>query len=528
MDYGGDVRGCVWSECGDGKYIDKCDRADLVPVRASKRDNMKKSLVTLLLLLFWLVPISCWASLPAATTWEVRASVGSDNNGGCFITGSTGTDFSQQNSAQYTFTDLVLVTGTTATSVSHSFVAGDVGNCIHITAGTGFTAGFYQIVSVAAGVLTADRSMGTGASTGGTYAVGGALAVIATANTSATANNTVYMKATASYVVTSTMTASQGNGANGSPPFQFIGYTTTRTDNGRITWTTATNSTDIIDFNAATGYSFFNINFTNTAGTPAAALSAASGNNSGGIYIENCSFSGFTNAILGNFSLVFAFAEITLVNSEVKNSTSHGIFNSGPVGCLGCYIHNNAGDGIRVAGSVPHGGPVMLINSIVANNTGNGYTNNNATGQLGSYVWLVTVDSAFYKNTGDGVTASGGGQSVQTWNTIYYGNGGWGINLPNPPQFFTSKTSGYGSNTSGNLNNYPAGVGDVTLSADPFVSGAGNNFALNSTAGGGAALKAVGYPGVLTIGGTGFTDIGPLQSAAGGGSTGTTTSGFVQ
>jgi hypothetical protein len=69
---------------------------------------------------------------------------------------------------------------------------------------------------------------------------------------------------------------------------------------------------------------------------------------------------------------------------------------------------------------------------------------------------------------------------------------------------------------SGFYNNWPAGVGDITLSANPFTNGASNDFSLNSTAGGGAAVKAAGFPGVLNSGGTGFIDLGALQVQASG------------
>jgi hypothetical protein len=65
------------------------------------------------------------------------------------------------------------------TSATHNFVAADVGNLIQITAGTNWTTGFYQIVSVAANAATLDRAVGTAVSlTNGTFAVGGALLTI--------------------------------------------------------------------------------------------------------------------------------------------------------------------------------------------------------------------------------------------------------------------------------------------------------------------------------------------------------------
>jgi hypothetical protein len=59
--------------------------------------------------------------------------------------------------------------------------------------------------------------------------------------------------------------------------------------------------------------------------------------------------------------------------------------------------------------------------------------------------------------------------------------------------------------------NLTLGQGCVTLSVDPFVAGGSNNFALNNTAGGGAAVRGLGFPGVLSVGGTGYVDMGALQ-----------------
>ena len=116
-------------------------------------------------------------SLPSTTVWEVRTT-GSDSNGGGFNAARSGTDYSQQNAAQFSGTDLAIdgTTTTKVTSSSHSFVAADCGNIIHVTAGTGFTVGFYEVVSVSSGAATLDRAVGTAGSTGGTWALGGALA----------------------------------------------------------------------------------------------------------------------------------------------------------------------------------------------------------------------------------------------------------------------------------------------------------------------------------------------------------------
>lgn len=138
-------------------------------------------------------------ALSANTTWEVRPGAGSSNNSGGFVAGASGTDFSQQNAAQYNAADLAGTNANTSSpsvsSASHSFIASDVGNLIHITAGTNWTAGYYQIVSVAAGAATLDRACASVASpTAGTYFVGGAAASIANVSAAMVAGNIVYQK----------------------------------------------------------------------------------------------------------------------------------------------------------------------------------------------------------------------------------------------------------------------------------------------------------------------------------------------
>src|SRR5262245_41103158 len=99
--------------------------------------------------------------------WECRADADSVQNGGGFVVGASGTDFSQQASAQHTYTDLVISAGDMKqlTSVARGFTSVDVGNIIRVTGGTGFTQGRYYIVSVSLGVATMDRNVGTLGST---------------------------------------------------------------------------------------------------------------------------------------------------------------------------------------------------------------------------------------------------------------------------------------------------------------------------------------------------------------------------
>jgi hypothetical protein len=475
-----------------------------------------------------LLTLPTYAALPSTTVWEVRPTVGSDTTAsGCFDSAKAGTDYSQQNAAQYNATDLVLgAGGTSGTSVSHSFVAADVGNCIHITAGTNFTPGYYEITAAAAGVATFDRSAGSAAATGGTYYVGGALATVANANTNSVASNTVWIKATGTYTVTSAMTVTLTSAGSLHIPLSFTGYTTTRGDNGQFSWTTATNSVDLVDFTAANNVTFQNILFSSTAGTKAAGLNALSTGNSLNISVINCKFTGFLNAILGNFTVNWAFAPLYLVNSRITASTGVGVVNSGSTYIIGSMIDNSTGDGADWSGGATASSSSWVVeNSIFYKNGGQGLSLPGIGG--GSPIAIVN-HSDFSTNTGVGLLT---GQtlipSIQISNSIFDANGTYGIasgalntNLM-PWQLYNNA---FFNNGTGQVQSVNAGIGAITLTSSPYVSLGGLNFALNSTSGGGAALKGTGFPGVLTNGGgTGYANVGaldPMAGSAGGGAHG--------
>ena len=173
------------------------------------------------------------AALPSGIAWEVR-STGNDSNGGGFVTGASGTDYSQQDGAQFSGTNLA-VDGTTNTKVSsaaHNFAATDVGNLIHITAGTGWTSGFYEIVSVASNEATLDRSPAAVGTTGGTWAEGGALAtpgaVLSNGNAAQTNSSRIFLKYAATpYAITTSLVWSTGGSGLG---IWLIGYNAARSD----------------------------------------------------------------------------------------------------------------------------------------------------------------------------------------------------------------------------------------------------------------------------------------------------------
>jgi len=119
-------------------------------------------------------------TISANTQIEVRTG-GDDDNGGGFVTGASGTDFTLQDAATLSLTDLATsgIGVTTLTSVTGGFLAAHIGNLVQIKSGTNVTAGFYEITAhTDTNTVTLDRAPddGVGGIASGVGSIGGALA----------------------------------------------------------------------------------------------------------------------------------------------------------------------------------------------------------------------------------------------------------------------------------------------------------------------------------------------------------------
>ncbi len=459
-------------------------------------------------------------SLASATVWEVRPGVGISTAGGGFVAGAAGTDYSTQNSpnsggADSSTTDAVAVGTTTLTSATAAFGTTIVGNIIYLQGGSGTLAAVRRQVVSRTNATTIVLDAAVAAGTGITMNIGGALDLISTILAAMSTSNIVYVKASGTITITTVMTMPA---LASSPAIQFIGYTTTRGDGGRVTITTSTNSTDILRTSTSSsvyGVMWENFLFTCTAGTPGNGITALSAN-AGAYTFVNCKWTGFATAVQGdNVGAHFSFNQVALINCEITASTGVGIQNEGATFILGCYIHGNAGGGGKSAGMI-NAGSHLLLNSVIYNNTGIGWDpGDSGDSPTGNWCSVQVINCAIINNSGDGLRLAGSATSGIVWNTIFDTNGGYGINMSNvtspPGTQVDARSNFYRGNSTAARNNFPAGPGDVTGTADPFTNRSGADFSLNSTAGGGAACRGAGFPGVLTIGGTGYADIGPLQ-----------------
>lgn len=468
-------------------------------------------------LIVWVfAAVQLFGAFAATTEWDIRTTGAADNGGG-FNTASSGTDYSQQDAPQVTYTDLVIdaVTATNITSAATPFTGAHVGNVINITSGTGFTVQRVQVVSVLAGVATCDKAVGSTGSTGGNGKLGGALVDPENAALLMVARNVAHVKSgTYSKVTTRVFSPN-------ALTWRLVGYNVTHYDGGtRPVLTSSTNSVNLLEIagtggsGASTGTGIVeNIAFTHTAATRGYGIASSASGYGPHLTVSGCTFDGLAYAVWSVYGATYNFLQITLFNTEIKNSTQDGVLFT-PAGFLywsqldviASWIHDNAGSGINFT-NFP-GGRIFVRTSIISDNGAGGIY---APGSIGTInIW----QSVLANNTTFGVYVVTAAEEFMVADSIIYGNSTYGINVPVGTSECLNQNNAYGANGTADRNNWTAGANVVALSADPFTSS--TNFSLNATAGGGAAAKQTGFPGAfIGSSGTGYLDIGAVQSSGG-------------
>jgi hypothetical protein len=440
---------------------------------------------------------------------EVDAATGNDANGGGFddTTGVPGTNYAWgAGQTTIAYTDIASVgAGAVATSVGRSFVAADVGNILNLTGGTNVTTGRYQILSVASGQATLDRSFCTGAAAGGTGTLGGSLASIqkgldvAFINAGAVADCRLYIKK-GTYTGTVALITTGSVGASGRR-CRITGYNTTHDDDP------TPQSGNQPSYAVGSG-----------AGVNGITLSTASG-----FWVQNVTFDGTAaSGTQGVIGINAAIGSVTTVNVKIKNFSSNGwttnngfnpVLYSEITGCagiavnfnssalaLGCWIHKNTNVGVT------SGSGFWVVNCLITNNSGA-----SSDGiQFSAGTAFFALGNTIYGNGRDGINDSGtnihASGPVYT-NNILAKNGRYGINVQAaqlPLRFVGSNYNAFYSNTTADRNNILAGDNDAVVSANPFVSSdtdlaaeTNPDWSLNNTMNAGAALRAAGFPGQM-------------------------------
>lgn len=440
----------------------------------------------------------------ATTVMEIRASATAGNvNGGGFNPSNgaaNATDYSQQDAAQYGFTDLASTDGTTnpstVTSASHTFDSNDVGNFLKVNSGTNWTVGWYEIVSVAGGAATLDRAVGTAATlSNGTYKVGGAISLGGTGTSSddaffenAVAGNKFYIK-NGSYTlgVQVTLTATGGT----QKPIVIEGYNSSRGDHP-VGANRPTLDAGAVPFTTAANWDIYNIIFTGTAST--AVLVPGANSKHVNLKVSN------TSGTAGRFGATINAADLFFSRCEFVSTAGSGVrvIANANFSIIGCYFHDSDMGLAYNTGATSSGHVINCIFDTCATNAVHINTAN-------------TAANHFYGNTfygaetpaGTGINMITGVTDVRLLNNIFYG--------------FTTAVSHADTQSVGhdNFNNYYNNTTDCTnwtkgpntIALNPnFTNGAGGDFSV------GTNMKAVGMPALFPGGlSTGYVDIGAVQ-----------------
>jgi hypothetical protein len=463
----------------------------MAPSGASKENLMK--LIKLISALY-LCAATAFGALPSTTVFEVRSG-SSDTNGGGWDTAGTGADMSQfananaagctscqSSTANLSTTDAV-ASGTTITSATAAFTSAITGNIIYLAGGSGsLAAGWYRAAYVSATSITVDRTVASGS--GITMKIGGALASPGQASAIGVSGSTAYVLNTGtdgSTIYNITAAAGSGGPLNAAVYMTFQGYTTNRTLGNtdprpqlRINASSVTIVTSSLSL-----VSGFYLN----GNSQTSARAANAGN------FVRCYFTGFNTASGGQN--VFIFAEST------ANSATVLVGN-----CAFCEAHANTATGIA-SGAANQ----QITDSLSWGNTGassQGFTIAHSGVTLKNDIAHGNGQYGFYGS------ATGLILIINCHASGHTAVGGKGYALANNSMLINC--SGYNNTAANGLGNNTVVVGYLALSASPFVNAAAGNFALNSTAGAGALLRAAGYPSAFPTGLTAtYRDIGAAQ-----------------
>lgn len=427
-------------------------------------------------------------AISANSVFEVRTA-GNDTNGGGFVTGTSGSDFSQQDAKNtagnnISTTDAVAVGTGVITSATASFTSAIVGNIIYLQGGTGsLAAGWYQVtVFTSSTSITVDRNVAAG--TGITMNIGGALASPGMAGgVGLVTGNIIYIKSGTYTITSATANISGGCFSSSLGILHIQGYQTTRGDLGTkpLLQASGISTFTVIDVIGADS-SVANLNI------DCASLTASRAFRQRGLVFKCHAANCTNNAFVESTQAIF-------IQCSATGSTSGTAFPSGSF--IDCIAYDNDVTGFAI------GVPNFALRCIADTNNGFGFT--------------LSADSAAinciaYANINDGFSIND--DQVAVINCIAENNSASGIDLNSNDSIVLINNATY-NNTSGGITSATGkgviNINPVAGSASFFTNAAGQDFTLNNNAGGGASARAAGYPGALPVGGTGYLDIGALQ-----------------
>jgi hypothetical protein len=431
-------------------------------------------------------------ALNSSVVWSLFPD-GNELNGAGYdsaLATASSVDFSQQAVAALSISDAAAVGTTNLSSVTGGFLATHVGNLVRITDGT-LTSGFYAITArVDSNNVTLDRTPGNGS--GSVVKVGGASKVGSNDiifKNAVVSGNIIHAKdGGTGYTITvngvTCLTASSATA-----PCQFIGYTTTRGDGGKVRFTLGTGA---ISFrNTGSFWVIKNVEV-NANSTALIAISQEGTNN----YLYNCVGRGATSSNYTDVGGVGGGGNVADA-CEFKN----GLGDGATVGASStnqwsgrlerCTIHGNAGSGVSC-----NNGNWTIERNYIYGNTLDGVTITNRYGHL-------VLNNVLSRNGRDGVRISSTDTVGRLYGThirrnVFNRNTGYQVNY-SPSDISATQGASVWANHytdcnsfyttgSGVVHNLPTLANSLTLASDPFTDSSAGDFTVDSASAGGAQL----------------------------------------
>lgn len=383
-------------------------------------------------------------AIDAATVWEIRSTATAGNvNGGGFRTGASGTDYSQQDAAQYALTS-VTSAGAGDTFLTASAAADMVGNICRVVSGTNFTTGWYEIISVSAGVsVTVDRQVTTGVGASGVINIGGALSLGSTLDDDffevPVGGNKVWIKAGTYTLGESIVVGALNSLLN---PIIIEGYNTTRGDSpvGNDRPLIAAGSR-IINFGAARYVKNIGFEYTGSSNFVTVGFRAQ---------MENCrvyvsSTSQISALVTGQNSFVKDCEIISLRGNAVNMAGSFSVLS-------GCVIHDS-NRGIAFSSSTAAYAEDCVVYACVESAVAGQMQSNHSLNNC-----IIFGEE---NNVGIGVNLHAGSQNFMIMNTIIAGFA-TGVNAVDWPMPYYDNNNNYYNNTA-DVSNWVKGPNSIAL-----------------------------------------------------------------
>jgi len=203
------------------------------------------------------------------------------------------------------------------------------------------------------------------------------------------------------------------------------GYTSSPGDLGRATFTNNLTSAPLFTVGANANCTFVDLIFDNTGASSTRDLVNSNSNLT--VVFLRCVFKNSRASGLANLSngVVTYAIECEAYNCNTSNSAGHSGFRAGGTGgmfCYACYSHDHTGSNAHGFGA--SAGDITLVNCIADTCGGSGVLANS-----GNQGVVVSINSNYYNNTGDGIKLSGASVSWSIiMNNNFLKNGGAAIN----------------------------------------------------------------------------------------------------